>query len=1065
MNAGPDAPAERLGLIGSRQLIAVQTMDIARLTAHPVALIPETFIAVTGMGPTDSNESGKTSFLSAVALLLGDPEWRVSGTGAASVEALLFEPVTAGALVGVNAATEGFIVGVFADPEDVAATAHTVWMRISATKPHLQVRHAPGIHLARGSTDGERHENAPQVYRALGGEPLGSTEYAHALYGRSPRVLAYVASRGRVRSRPSLLKLDAGTFTPDQIGDALITLTGRAVLFERDQQDRRDLDSKQAELAKLIERDKQQTAQEDEILRHVRIRDRLRSQAAGAASLWSAHRARAVLDTCAQAESATVLLSDARPAREEISAELGRHREELESVRDREALRKAASDAAQSLTQHKAAYDTAIRKEGALVTGLERIEGELRESKTLAAGHDLGRDGTAAQGAEDRDAKAGELAEAQQALGKFREDVQQISDDLERAEQGEFGFSGLIIRTLGPDVPAVSLADAIRLDPATRHQWEARLAPWRDAVCVPEGHPMPDILRALWEIPGAIIISPSDPSGQDDDDQNDFAADMPEGVLSAPPAALPFLRALAAQPAGDEPVPHVSDPGTGIHIVGGFDAPVIGGEDLREHLRDRLRKARDRQDVLAGQVRTLEIEVEHATVTAVRAEAAERVAALAPRVTALTGQLAEHRAGIPSLDEQHQEAWAASQEAARALNDRDQNISRLSGLIRSAQERLRLKDLDVERLTKAAHPDDAILAAWGRGQDAARAELRWPPAEPEGDVPERIRDEAVPPPLLVGADSVERRKAATLAEAARTQLVSALSVLEYQAEGAGAPPADLRHTASQFLKARQSEEEDQRGSLFESTLADLQAWLDDGSDRDRTAPEQVRLARAARSEAIQVTSSKTRELQDELHQTQQAIVQRALSALAAISEALDKLNRKAGGLGARLDSEVIPPAAPDQDWRTRVIPRWRRNPGGALLPYDNVTNTAQEKLFSIHLVLASLLAAPYPRGRILILDELADSLGAEHRREVLDAIATVAEQHGITILATCQDAIMAEAQPHCGEILHFHYPSKSAALNRPTRMFGLDPNGDRVELIAEALMEGRGRCPVTPSDS
>ena len=161
-----------------------------------------------------------------------------------------------------------------------------------------------------------------------------------------------------------------------------------------------------------------------------------------------------------------------------------------------------------------------------------------------------------------------------------------------------------------------------------------------------------------------------------------------------------------------------------------------------------------------------------------------------------------------------------------------------------------------------------------------------------------------------------------------------------------------------------------------------------------------------------------------------------------------------------LDSEVIPPATPDQDWRTRVIPRWRRNPAGAMLPYDNVTNTAQEKLFSIHLVLASLLAAPYPRGRILILDELADSLGAEHRREVLDAIATVAKQHGITILATCQDAIMAEARPHCGEILYFHYPSKSAALNRPTRMFGLDPNGDRVELTAEALVEGRSRRPT-----
>lgn len=1065
MTAAPDAPAERLGLVGSRQLIAVQTMDIARLTAHPVALIPETFIAVTGMGPTDSNESGKTSFLSAVALLLGDPEWRVSGTGAASVEALLFEPVTAGALVGVNAATEGFIVGVFADPEDVAATAHTVWMRISATRPHLQVRHAPGIHLARGSSDRERHENAPQVYRALGGEPLGSTEYAQALYGRSPRVLAYVASRGRVRSRPSLLKLDAGTFTPDQIGDALITLTGRAVLFERDQQDRRDLDSKQAELAKLIERDKQQTAQEDEILRHVRIRDRLRSQAASAATLWSAHRARAVLDTRAQAESATALLSDARPVREEISAELGRHREELDSLRDGEALRKAASDAAQSLAQHKAAYDTAVRKEGALAGDLERTESQLRESKTLAADHDLDRDGTAAQRAEDRDTKARELDEARQALDKSREDIQQISNDLEHAEQGQFGFSGLIIRTLGPDVPAVSLADATRVAPGTRHQWEARLAPWRDAVCVPEGHPMPDILRALREIPGAIIISPGNPSGQDDDERNGFPHDMPEGILAAPPAALPFLRALAEQPAGDEPVPHASDSGTGIHIVGGFDAPIIGGEDLREHLRDRLRKARDRQDALARRVRTLEIEAEHATVTATRAEAAERVAALAPQVTALTGQLAEHRAGIPSLDEQHQKAWAANQEAARALTDRDQNISRLNHLIRGAQDRLRSKDQEIERLARAAHPDDAVLAAWGRGLDAARAELRWPPAEAEEDVPDRIRDEAVPPPPMTSADSAERRKAATLAEAARTQLVTALSALEYQAEGAGAPPADLRHTAGQFLKARQSEEGDPQGALFESTLADVQAWLDDGSDRDRMAPEQVRHAQAARAETIQVTSSKTRELQDELHQTQQAIVQRALSALTAISEALDELNRKAGGLGAMLDSDVIPPATPDQDWRTRVIPRWRRNPGGAMLPYDNVTNTAQEKLFSIHLVLASLLAAPYPRGRILILDELADSLGAEHRREVLNAIATVAKQHGITILATCQDGIMTDARPHCGEILYFHYPSKSAALNRPTRMFGLDRNGDRVELTAETLVEGRGRNPIPPSDS
>jgi hypothetical protein len=57
-----------------------------------------------------------------------------------------------------------------------------------------------------------------------------------------------------------------------------------------------------------------------------------------------------------------------------------------------------------------------------------------------------------------------------------------------------------------------------------------------------------------------------------------------------------------------------------------------------------------------GESAPLEIEAEHATVTATRAGAAERAAALAPQVTALTGQLAEPRAGVPALDEQHQKA-------------------------------------------------------------------------------------------------------------------------------------------------------------------------------------------------------------------------------------------------------------------------------------------------------------------------------------------------------------------------------------------------------------------------
>ena len=56
---------------------------------------------------------------------------------------------------------------------------------------------------------------------------------------------------------------------------------------------------KQAELARHIERDKEHTAREDEILRQVEARNRLRRQAKGATGQWRAYRARAVLDTYA----------------------------------------------------------------------------------------------------------------------------------------------------------------------------------------------------------------------------------------------------------------------------------------------------------------------------------------------------------------------------------------------------------------------------------------------------------------------------------------------------------------------------------------------------------------------------------------------------------------------------------------------------------------------------------------------------------------------------------------------------------------------------------------------
>ena len=139
------------GVVGSRRLVCAQTLDIARLTPHPVPLVPG-FVGVTGRGPrNDSNESGKTNFLAAVSLLLGDPEWRMhSPSGPQAATGLLFDPVTAGA-ERYPAAQHGYIIGVFAHAGGDARPL-TVWCRINDGPSYLKVRWQEGVVLATGAT-------------------------------------------------------------------------------------------------------------------------------------------------------------------------------------------------------------------------------------------------------------------------------------------------------------------------------------------------------------------------------------------------------------------------------------------------------------------------------------------------------------------------------------------------------------------------------------------------------------------------------------------------------------------------------------------------------------------------------------------------------------------------------------------------------------------------------------------------------------------------------------------------------------------------------------------------
>ena len=58
-------------------------------------------------------------------------------------------------------------------------------------------------------------------------------------------------------------------------------------------------------------------------------------------------------------------------------------------------------------------------------------------------------------------------------------------------------------------------------------------------------------------------------------------------------------------------------------------------------------------------------------------------------------------------------------------------------------------------------------------------------------------------------------------------------------------------------------------------------------------------------------------------------------------------------------------------------------------------------------------------------------------------------------LGTCQDSVLADAADFCGELIWFTHAAATDAYNQPTRVWGHDSLGERVELTADWLRAGR----------
>jgi hypothetical protein len=1010
-----DAAVSAAGVVGTRQLVLVQTIDIARLTTHPVPIIPGTFVAVGGRGPKgDSNESGKTSFLAAVGLLLGDSEWRTSSQGGAGAAAILFEPETAGVSAQQwAAATHGYVIGLFADPQDVVGTALSVWLRISATKPYLTFRWREGVVLPEQAT---RRIAVDDVFQSLGSRSeVGATTYVATLYGDLPRCLAYVSRRGVVKARPSLLQMNAGVFTPQQIADDLIALTGRSNIYEQEHVLRRDLYAAQQSIAAQEQENQRITVWEDSQLEAVSARQRARAHVKLGKERWRLHFAAGLLELEGLCRDAETALNEAGTAVQEATDDARDADAALAALADREALVSTLSRAGAAHGELATALKTLAAQETAARTRASLHRDEMDALRPTAQAW-IG--GTAALAAVAANDAAGKLSKAS---AEHAAAVAEHAAATARLEEARAGHSPMTTRTLArleeAGVLGMGLLHGLDLAADAREEWEPRLHLFESAVAVAPAS-LVDALQAVAGLPGAVLVG------------KDVDGALPAGIDRAPTGSTALLHALATGVGTDE-VGALHEY-TGLHVVGGFPEARTGAEARIAAAERDVAASAEAMGAVERTYKLAEITSERAKAQWEQASAHERIVHLAELVRREEEDIAaSFLAQQAEMAEPIATAFTTLVRANSALDTRDQQMARLKATLTAAQARSTVAQEAVATAERTCadlgRRRDWWEGGWGGTHEAAELALAGRNLDPR-----------------------------TLGNDASEELNRALREV-----GAGVVSDELLDPKiAEAVRKRSavSGSDDRERVQFPTVLVPLEEWLDGLDDQDADVEARIHRAREQRSAQLNVASRSCEQLASQLESMQDAVEERIHRALTEIATEYDRLDREVGGYGATIDIACDRPTSPTATWVWRATPKWRRSASRPHLPYDHQTNSAQEKQQTVQLVLAALLASPSATGRVLLLDELGDSLGVEHRRQVLQTIAQSAMTRGFTVLATCQDAVLPDAIKFCGEVLYFEYRSKTEAKNRPTRVIGFDRDRNRVLLTKDHIL--RDRPPV-----
>ncbi|MEO3860669.1 chromosome partitioning protein ParA [Acrocarpospora sp. B8E8] len=1063
-------PTVTENVVGDRVLVAVQAINISRLSTHPVPTVPGTLIVVAGAGPKDSNGAGKSSFIAAITALLGDEQWRFA-SGAKAVSELLFNAeLAAQGDQQWASADHGYIIGVFDVPS--AGVPITVWVRVNQEAPHLEVRWAEGVRLARAASEADRVSRADELWAELpksaGRRDVVARDLTRVLYGDRVRCVSFLSTSVRSKVATNLLSQPLNEISPERIFEAIAALTGLDGELDQEREARRDEHAKRVRAAQAEERLREFERDSAALLGTFDRRDQARARLAEALRCWRGRIARRFVDAADRDQELKTDLTAHEDAADTASEAIAAVKTEISGLKD-DSLDRALAAARREL----AAIQVRANKLETERAVIQNTADELRAR--IPALEDLQRqsDGLDVPTANTELADARHrLNEALKAQGVADREAQTAESALQEAENGPASAQLRALSAAG--LPAASLLDALDV---AEHAHDTLPTPggWPHdlAVIIDSGH-MRAAAQALADLPGSVLVSPA-----------------------------------------------------GVTVIGAFEDAVTGRDARIKAAEQRLTRARDTQQRALHAVRQAEEGVAAAKRRVEGAEATIRLAEIHRRLTDQRDQLGILQAAIteltPALDTAEQEV-STLDFRARTRNMEIERLDTRRQRLESERDQARLRAteiaterhaLDLPALSQewasnwppppTAQPRTATGSTARTPESARSPETSGTPGERvgqplSGDLPSGAADgqEAARAPGTGGISMAARisesggtpetartPKAARIPEAdsiskaarapgasGRPEMVRELEAARDWLTAADALTADewwrtaerhldaaLRATFAEtdetpeeldfLIRERRGGRSAQELATFPALCASLASYLRGQEEYERHQRRQIESQVTSRRRDLSAATKGAEEAAQSTAVHRAALTEAIRTRLARVAEEFGKLDTGYGGYGATLDFPVpTAPADPEQRWSWRVIPKWRRGEGQSYVPYNRRANTALMDEKAVKLVCAAAIASSGGTHLTLVLDELGRNLGKEHRREAVSLFRRIGETHGITVIGALQDDMEPYAIDACGQYIKLRRSSDTTPYNDPPIIIAHDRHPERVHTLS-----------------